>query len=247
MYTNSTVNSTGCTVASESCAGSRRTCTRLRRVSTTTSRIHSRPGGAPVPATSVSGAERLDEGGGHVGPPRVGVGSEPSGRRRRVRRSGVPGEGEEHVVERGMVDLDVVDRDAGVVERADDRGGQARARRRPAPAAGGRRRRPAPAPATSGARASAAPGSGAASVTSSCSPPTAAFSSPGGAVGDHAAVVDDRDRVGELVGLVEVLRGEQHVVPSATSSRITSHMPLPAGRVEPGGRLVEEQHRRPGR
>jgi hypothetical protein len=35
------------------------------------------------------------------------------------------GEGEEHVVERRLVDLDVVDRDAGVVERAHDRGGQA--------------------------------------------------------------------------------------------------------------------------
>ena len=32
----------------------------------------------------------------------------------------------------------------------------------------------------------------------------------GGALGDHLAVVDDRDPVGELVGLVEVLRGQQH-------------------------------------
>ena len=32
----------------------------------------------------------------------------------------------------------------------------------------------------------------------------------GGALGDLDAVVDDRDPVGELVGLVEVLRGQQH-------------------------------------
>ena len=32
----------------------------------------------------------------------------------------------------------------------------------------------------------------------------------GRALGDHAAVVDDRDAVGELVGLVEVLRAQQH-------------------------------------
>src|SRR5580704_1870666 len=31
----------------------------------------------------------------------------------------------------------------------------------------------------------------------------------GGAAGDHAAVIDDDDPVGELIGLVEVLRGQQ--------------------------------------
>ena len=36
------------------------------------------------------------------------------------------------------------------------------------------------------------------------------------------------------------------VVPSATSSSISSHTRLPAARVEAGRRLVEEQHRRPG-
>ena len=39
---------------------------------------------------------------------------------------------------------------------------------------------------------------------------TRPFSSSERALGDHAAVVDHRDAVGEPVGLVEVLRGEQH-------------------------------------
>ncbi len=56
-------------------------------------------------------------------------------------------------------------------------------------------------------------------------------------------MVDDADAVGELVGLLEVLRGEEdghaevlvealHLLPDAG----------PADGVEPGGRLVEEQH-----
>jgi hypothetical protein len=39
-------------------------------------------------------------------------------------------------------------------------------------------------------------------------------------------VVDDDDLVGEQVGLLEVLGGEQQVLPPRTSSRITSHMSL---------------------
>ena len=42
-----------------------------------------------------------------------------------------------------------------------------------------------------------------------CPPGMRRLSSPGGALGDDAAVVEDRDPVGELVGLVEVLRGEE--------------------------------------
>ena len=42
--------------------------------------------------------------------------------------------------------------------------------------------------------------------------------------GDHAAVVDDDDLAGELVGLVEVLRREQHVgAARATRARMASH------------------------
>ena len=43
------------------------------------------------------------------------------------------------------------------------------------------------------------------------------------ALGDDAAVVDDGDAVGELVGLVEVLRRQQHGGARATSTRTISH------------------------
>ena len=66
------------------------------------------------------------------------------------------------------------------------------------------------------------------------------------ALGDLAAVVDDRDPVGELVGLVEVLGGEQHRAP--VGHETPDGVPhLAAGaRVEAGGRLVEEDQRWPG-
>ena len=61
-------------------------------------------------------------------------------------------------------------------------------------------------------------------------------------LGDDPAVVDDRQAVAQLVGLLEVLRGQEdgralgvdaaHLVPDRQ----------PRGRVEPGRRLVEEQH-----
>ena len=68
----------------------------------------------------------------------------------------------------------------------------------------------------------------------------------GGALGDLDAAVDDRDPVGELVGLVEVLRGQQHR--AALGDQVADGVPhLAAGaRVEAGGRLVEEDQRRPG-
>ena len=76
------------------------------------------------------------------------------------------------------------------------------------------------------------------------SPPTRSLSSSGGALGEHAAVVDHRDRVGEPVGLVEVLRGQQHG--RALGDEPLDRLPQrePAARVEAGRRLVEEQHRR---
>ena len=66
------------------------------------------------------------------------------------------------------------------------------------------------------------------------------------AVGDHPTVVDDDDPVGELVGLVEVLGGQQQG--HAVGDELADHVPHPepAGGVEPGRRLVEEEHRRPG-
>ena len=68
----------------------------------------------------------------------------------------------------------------------------------------------------------------------------------GGALGDLHALVDDRDPVGELVGLVEVLRGEQDG--AALLHQLADRGPhLAAGaRVETGGRLVEEDQRGPG-
>ena len=68
----------------------------------------------------------------------------------------------------------------------------------------------------------------------------------GRALGDHAAAVDDGDEVGEAVGLVEVLRGQQ-------DRRALGHQALDrrphleaAARVEAGRRLVEEEHGRAG-
>src|SRR5207302_1224468 len=67
-----------------------------------------------------------------------------------------------------------------------------------------------------------------------------------GAGGDDRPVVDDHDGVGQGVGLVEVLGGEQDG--GAVGHEVADHVPhlLAAGGVEAGGRLVEEQHRRPG-
>jgi len=67
-----------------------------------------------------------------------------------------------------------------------------------------------------------------------------------GPMGDHTAVVDDRDGVGETVGLVQVLGGQQHC-------RALGHQPLdrlpqadPAARVQSSRRLVKEQDLRFG-
>ena len=57
-------------------------------------------------------------------------------------------------------------------------------------------------------------------------------------------MVDDDDPVGEPVGLLEVLRREQHR--RAAGDELLDDRPQlgAAARVEAGGRLVEEQHRR---
>jgi hypothetical protein len=66
----------------------------------------------------------------------------------------------------------------------------------------------------------------------------------GRALGDHAAVVDDRDPVGELVGLVEVLRAQQHG--RALADERAHDLPhlVARARVEPRGRLVEDHQAR---
>ena len=61
-----------------------------------------------------------------------------------------------------------------------------------------------------------------------------------------AAVVDDGDPVAELVGLLHVVGGEQDRL--AVGVELAEDLPQgdAALRVEPGGRLVEEQDRRAG-
>jgi hypothetical protein len=65
-----------------------------------------------------------------------------------------------------------------------------------------------------------------------------------GAAGDDPAVIDDRDRVGQGVGLLEVLGREQDrgAGPHPGADRVPQRQP--AARVEAGGRLVEEEHPR---
>ena len=82
------------------------------------------------------------------------------------------------------------------------------------------------------ARRAAAPGRRAAdAVTITRSPPSRPLSSVGRALGDHPAGAHHGDPVGELVGLVEVLRGQQH--------RRT-------GRRPPGGRSARPRCARAG-
>ena len=75
--------------------------------------------------------------------------------------------------------------------------------------------------------------------------PSRSLSWVGGALGDHRAVVDDHDVVGEHVGLLQVLRGEQHR--RAAAHQLLDHAPelVATLRVESGRGFVEEEHRRP--
>jgi len=65
-----------------------------------------------------------------------------------------------------------------------------------------------------------------------------------GAVGDDPALVEDRDPVRELLGLVEVLRGEQHR--GAVAGEFLDGLPDldPRLWIESRRRLVEEEHGR---
>ena len=67
----------------------------------------------------------------------------------------------------------------------------------------------------------------------------------GGAAGDDLAVVDDGDRVGQLVGLLEVLRRQQERRALADEAADDVPHPEPAARVEARRRLVQEQEPRP--
>ena len=181
---------------------------------------------------------------GHVRPPgvrrRVSVGHGLFGGLFR----GVPGEDEEHVVERRVVDLDVVDRDAGVVERADRPRWRGRAAARPGARSRARRRAPARHPTRAARARRRQPLVGLFERDLEVLAADARLELARGALGDDEPVVDHRDGVGQRVGLVEVLRGEQHG--GAVGDERADDVPhaQPAGGVEPGGRLVEEQHRR---
>ena len=65
-----------------------------------------------------------------------------------------------------------------------------------------------------------------------------------GALGDDASSDDDRDPVGELLGLVHVVGGQQHRL--AERGEIAYDVPglVPGGGVEAGCRLVEEEQLR---
>ncbi len=68
----------------------------------------------------------------------------------------------------------------------------------------------------------------------------------GGALGDDPAVVDDGDGVGQLVGLLQVLGGEQHG--GAGGDQFPYALPGvgAAARVEAGGGFVQDDHGRAG-
>src|SRR4051794_11133223 len=63
-----------------------------------------------------------------------------------------------------------------------------------------------------------------------------------GALGDDPPLVDHGDAVGEPIGLFEVLGREEHR--RSVAREIGDYGPqlLPAARVEPGRRLVQEDH-----
>ena len=75
--------------------------------------------------------------------------------------------------------------------------------------------------------------------------PQARLELVGAALGDDPAVVEQRDPVRQLVRLGQVLGGEQDR--DALVGQLPDRPPelLPAARVEPGGRLVEEEQRGP--
>ncbi len=145
---------------------------------------------------------------------------------RRLRRRG---EVQEDLVERGPAQADVVDGDAGVVRArgppsvsaaigsATGALTPADRPRRPGPAP--RRPAPEPPPRQAGRPASR-------TTTSMWSPPNRRLQLRRAAVGDDPAGVDDADLVGQLVGLIEVLGGQQHGGAAATRPRIAAHTSL---------------------
>ena len=79
------------------------------------------------------------------------------------------------------------------------------------------------------------------SCSSTVSPPMRALSCRGGAGRDDAAAVEHRDAVGELVGLLEVLRREEHGRARVGERADDVPQLAPAAGVESRRRLVEEE------
>ena len=157
--------------------------------------------------------------------------------------AGMAGEGEEHVVERRLTDLHVIDSDSRLVERAHD------CARQPTAAVDRRAQAPpvlAHVHGTGDERTERGRcgGMGLAERELQARPADLRLQLGRGAAGDHAAVVDHHDPVGELVGLVEVLgrKQQRHAIGDEPSDHVPH--PHPARGVQAGRRLVEEQHRR---
>ena len=156
------------------------------------------------------------------------------------------GDGGEHVVERRRLDLDRLDHDVVLVERADHRRDRALAGRRAqhdARRRGGIGRLDGAEPGERRAGALGAVRVGQLDVQRRLA--DARLQRVRRPLGDEPAGGDDADAVGELLGLLEVLRGEEdgravvveraHLAPQRAAAR----------RVQAGRRLVEEQHARP--
>ena len=164
---------------------------------------------------------------------------------------GLAGEGEEHLVERRPAQADVVDGDAAARRAGARRWPARRRRRRPGRRRAGCRGRCAAARRRPTARTSATAARSACAARPDLDHVAArpGLELVGRAGGDDPAVVDDHDVAGQLVGLLEVLGGEQHV--GAVGDQVADGLPQldAAARVEAGGRLVEQQQlraRRPG-
>ena len=161
----------------------------------------------------------------------------------------VAGEGQEHVVEAGPVEVEVLDVDAGAARARRWRWRPARCPCRPAwTRCGGRRRSPTPSGGASRHSRSwrlRPAGRGRTSTISSVRPPVRSLSSSAvpSAMTVPWSITTIRSASSSASSRYWVVSST--VVPSATSSRVISHMLDAAGRVEPGGGLVEEQHAGP--
>ena len=150
--------------------------------------------------------------------------------------AGAAGEGEEHVVEVGGVHGQLVRLDAGRVEPVED-GAQLAL----AAVAGDLQRQ---CLVVAGDLAQCGGGGLVRGRVGEAEPDVSAGDQPlqllGGALGGDLAVVEHGDAVGEFVGLVQVLRGEEDG--DAVGDELADDLPhvVAGARVEAGGRLVEE-------